>query len=863
MRLFLNFIYISFIVFVISSCGGDKKFSKTENIQVIPKNAAVIIEGRDLKKTYNVINDVEFSKLFTESNEFSSLFSSIAKLNIELEKNGASVWVDKDYSLSIHTTGSQEFGHLFIIDDIRSDAMKSIERSFSSSKIRIEQYENQKIYHLSSLNLSFVQVDQFFILSNEDILIKDAIRQHAANTDLPTDEHFQDAFRSADRSELFNVYVQTKELLNLFGMTYKSSFSFLSSIDEWLALDVNIDNDRILMSGICTAKDNNRLHKMMFGTSGRKSEIFEYLPSNTHYLLTKLFPNFEQYMSSRIKTLEHDQRLKAWKSYKKNSEYNVEDFLKTFGDEYTYAICGSEINPNNAIGVVKLNNLENAKRFLKISDLPKYRSYEIRELQNNKVLDFVLGDFFKDFSNAKCVIIDDYVIFANSLSNLKSTINDHLSGNTLAEQETFNDLKDELSSKSNIWMYISEDALEKYPEQMSREKYREQQREVGQKIKNLGKVFTQIKVEDDYFQINIVSKNPKKEWKPESTKSDWSLELDHAFSRKPNKLWNHVDKTYELAIQDQGNVIYLISDLGKILWKKQWPDQIIGDIKQIDIYKNNRFQMLFQTKSEIVLLDRNGNLVDGYPIQLPSYSSGEMSVLDYDKTKNYRLLVPCENHLAMYNQRGDIVKGWKAFNQENAIISQPKHAVYNSKDYISVFTNSNMFLVYKRNGELRFKSKLPQKPHSKSEIILKQSEEYKAELLAESNDYMIIENANEVETKPGFKNNLIDYKNNGRSTYFLSKDRIVKHSGDDEFEYEFDVNNTDATLSLTEELGYSCVVDVNKEKAYVFNKELELMKNFPIYGLTPPLLTTMNSSAYIKLFVGGDDGTLYSYQISK
>lgn len=862
MKYLITYFVAIISLFLCLSCGNDIEYTKTENIQVIPKNAAIIIEGRDLKKTRDIITEVEFKKLFTESNEFSSLFNSISSLNKALEKNGGSIWVPKDYSLSIHTTGSKEFGHLFIIDDIRKDAITAINKAFSTNKIRIENYENEAIHHLEDLQLSFVQVNQFFIISNEAILLKDAIRQHNASTDLPSDEHFQDAFKSANRSELLNVYVQTKELLNLFDMTYSSSFSFLNNIDEWLALDFNVDNDRILLSGISTAQEDNRLHKLMFGTSGRKTNVFDYLPSSTHFCVSKLFPNIDQYMTSRIKTLEHEQRLKDWKAYKKQVTYNAEDFLKTFGNEYTYAICGSEISPLNAVGLLKLEDLEKAKRFLKITDLPKYRTYSFRKLEDNTIFDFILGDFFKDFKDAKCVIIDDFAIFSNETSNLKSIINDYLGETTLANQETFTSLKKELSSKSNIWMYISEDALKVFPKQMARKKFKDQQQDVGNKIKNLGKVFAQIQVEDDYFQINLVSKNPKKEWKAPELKSDWSLELVNSFDMAPQKLWNHISKKYEIAIQDKGNILYLISDLGKILWKKQLDEKIIGDIQQIDIYRNKRYQMLIQTKNQLLLLDRNGKMVDGYPVQLPSQSSGSMAIFDYDKTKKYRILVPCLQHLAMYDQKGKQVKGWKAYNQPHAIITKPQHFVVNNKDHILSVDETGKVIVLKRNGETRFKVNSNIKPHLCSTFLSLDSRKVQFQILTENNSYATVFQDGSIEYTPGPEDKILAANFNSKATCYVFKDKFELHKNEDAYTYDFDLSNNNIHLSQYNNTYFS-IVDKTKEKVYLLNNKGKLLKNFPIYGSTKSLLTKMNSKSYLKLFVGGNDGTLYSYQVSK
>ncbi len=600
----------------------------------------------------------------------------------------------------------------------------------------------------------------------------------------------------------------------------------------------------------------------MFGTSGRKTDVFEYLPSSTHFCVSKLFPDIEQYMTSRIKTLEHEQRLKDWKAYKKGVNYNAEDFLKTFGNEYTYAICGAEISPSNAVGLLKLENLENAKRFLKLSDLPKYRSYSFRQLEDNGIFDFILGDFFKDFKDAKCIIIDDFAIFSNETSNLKSIINDYLGGTTLAYQETFNSLKKELSSKSNIWMYISEDALNGFPTQMARAKFKDQQKDVGNKIKNLGKVFAQIQIEEDYFQINLVGKNPKKEWKAPELKSDWSLELENAFDMAPQKLWNHVTKSYEIAIQDKGNILYLISDLGKVLWKKQLDDKIIGNIEQIDIYRNKRFQMLVQTKNKILLLDRNGKMVDGYPIKLPSQSTGPMAIFDYDKTKKYRILVPCSNHLAMYDQKGKQVKGWKAYKQQSAIISKPQHFIVNNKDHILTVNKKGQVIVLKRNGETRFTVKSTIKPHTFGTFKSLNKKQAQFQILTTNNTFATVFKDGSIEYTPGPEENVLAASFNNNSNTYVYKNKFEQHKNDNVLTYNFDISNSKVHLCNYKDSYYS-IVDKTKEKVYILNTKGELLKNFPIYGSTKSLLTKMNSNKYLKLFVGGNDGTLYSYQVAK
>ena len=72
---------------------------------------------------------------------------------------------------------------------------------------------------------------------------------------------------------------------------------------------------------------------------------------------------------------------------------------------------------------------------------------------------------------------------------------------------------------------------------------------------------------------------------------------------------NHRTNTLEVLIQDEENSIHLISATGKIKWSKKLEGPIMGKVKQIDVYSNNKWQMLFNTSSKIHLVDINGNEV--------------------------------------------------------------------------------------------------------------------------------------------------------------------------------------------------------------------------------------------------------------
>ncbi|HOH96222.1 MAG TPA: WD40 repeat domain-containing protein, partial [Candidatus Enterocola sp.] len=122
-----------------------------------------------------------------------------------------------------------------------------------------------------------------------------------------------------------------------------------------------------------------------------------------------------------------------------------------------------------------------------------------------------------------------------------------------------------------------------------------------------------------------------------------SIELDKPARIKPQFVINHYTGETEIAIQDEKNQFYLINSEGKILWKIQLPEAIIGDITQVDMLKNKKLQMAFTTLNKLYIIDRTGKNLKSYPKNLPSRATAGLSVFDYDNKRDYRFFIPTEN----------------------------------------------------------------------------------------------------------------------------------------------------------------------------------------------------------------------------
>ncbi len=193
----------------------------------------------------------------------------------------------------------------------------------------------------------------------------------------------------------------------------------------------------------------------------------------------------------------------------------------------------------------------------------------------------------------------------------------------------------------------------------------------------------------------------------------WSVSSTDKIVFGPVALKNHRTRSLDILVQESSGAIKLFNSAGTLKWTKKLDGQILGEIRQVDVYKNNKFQMLFNTRNKVHLLDINGRDVEGFPIKLSSKASAPLALFDYKKTKDYRFVVPCENKKIKYfGQDGKAIKGFKFKGATSVVRMTPKHILIGAKDFVFFFDDGGRIYLLHRSGEVRqnVKTKLVSKP---------------------------------------------------------------------------------------------------------------------------------------------------------
>lgn len=218
-----------------------------------------------------------------------------------------------------------------------------------------------------------------------------------------------------------------------------------------------------------------------------------------------------------------------------------------------------------------------------------------------------------------------------------------------------------------------------------------------------------LKAHEGAMQMRLHATHRQEPTSSESGKDIlWSYTADSSVTSPVFLFTNHLTREHELCFQDQANTLYLVSATGKILWKKPIHEAVRSEVYTVDIFKNGKLQLLFNTDNYLHLIDRNGNYVQGYPVRLPQRATSVLTVLDYDKTRDYRLFIACaDKKIYNYSLYGIKTEGYTPLRTDD-VVRLPVHYVkVGASDYLVTADDGGKLYVFSRKGEGRidFKNK--------------------------------------------------------------------------------------------------------------------------------------------------------------
>ncbi len=859
-------------LFALMSCQQISQ-EKEKRINAVPKSAFLVIEADDMGDAFQNLSENSLWKTINDEKSIEVISTQLKALNSFLKKNEVEVDDDK-LLLSVHKTGSNSFDYLIYLNegDIDNYFFEKIVKYKKSTK----KYDGADIYKYS---LPGIDVPVFvckykgvLVLSRNIILVENSIRQLNSGVSLMDNQDFNSLYNATNPKEDFNILINISKLdIVSSWSSQKELVSWTKKFSDWVELEVSPEKEEVFMSGIVSTNDSIGHFLGVFkNQKARAITIDELLPSATSFSISFGIDTFSKYYQSYTNYLRKNGKIQQFEIKQKSFKIDRHKLFDSWvEDQFLIASIKSnkaEINYNDLVLIKSKDEALALEALQLVSDksVIDFRRYAIRKFNKSNVLSSYFGGFLDKINKPYYTVIDDVVVFSDNLKTVKEVISDYLDGRSLSNYNHFKDLKSDLSDESNILFYFKnpdfvESIGDVFPDL---KKVISRNSKVLSKYKSGG---IQFSYDGKNAFVYILLKQSSKE--ENEVKPLWDLDFEKELYDKIFTLYNHKTKKKEVAVQDKDNVLYLVSTSGKILWKKQLDSKILGEIKQVDLYKNKRFQMVFNTEKYLYLIDRNSKKLPGYPIKLRWKSTSGVGVFDYSKMRDYRLLVPMGKHLVMYNGKGDVVKGFKKNKVKGTINKAPQHFRVKGKDYIIVSTTSNIY-VLDRRGKDKFKVS---EKHTLGRNPFYVSE---ASTLSKSS---FVTTTKEGELLNVFMNGVIDVtKVEGfdENTYYEKLNGDVVSLSENELKWTnnksagvLDIEGGDFCKPQVFKIGNSGYVMFGSKsinKVFLYDADMNLQKGFPIYGQTVGQPTDYNKDGIIEfpVVVSQGKGNLKMYSVN-
>ena len=333
-----------------------------------------------------------------------------------------------------------------------------------------------------------------------------------------------------------------------------------------------------------------------------------------------------------------------------------------------------------------------------------------------------------------------------------------------------------------------------------------------------------------------------------------SLSLDAPALTDPQFLKNHYTNAYEIVVQDASHALYRFSNSGARLWKRQLDAKIQGGIHEVDLFRNKKLQLAFTTETSFVFVDRNGNYLDGFPKRFQDGNLSALSVFDYDNSRNYRMVFSQGRDIYMLNNAGEKVNGFTYTKAESELASPAKHFRIASKDYLLFPLKNGTLKVLQRDGKDRLK--LSQRFDFTSNELF----EYRNTFAFTDQKGVLVQidtRGKVSRTDLGF---LPDHLSASSSKTLVLSDQEKLQIKEKRIELEYGIYEGLRFFYVNDTI-YISLVDKASKQLFVYNSQGELLKGFPVMGISAIDLIDMDNDKKVELVTADERNSLTVYRI--
>ena len=689
---------------------------------VVPAESIFVYEGSNCKSCLDDVRASSVVKLVNQAlfpAEDRDSLSKITDLVLQNFQQGAFV--------SLHATKKDDFDFIFYLpntEQLRTQLKVFVDQlAKSGQKIKISErlYDDVKIFEAiaGKRTFSWIELDNIWAASFTPILIEDVVRtyNHEARS---FGEEISEAYKLPTvKKDGGNIYLNMKKAaqwLSLF--THEEPSLLLRQFGESALLDVKVsDKTSFVLNGFCLDSARNP-NFVLSSFSSQKPVSFnlKQLVSNRAVMVATYGISDGKAFSKDLKAFNVANRSSVDSLSKIADQYkvNLAELNTTISGEM--GLCWLEAKGNTLSKVLIVNSTQPDQwisAFNALSEqvsldtvfFEKYADYEIREVPIFRLPEKMLWPLVTGFNSSYYTKLGNALLIADDLEQLKRFLDDIDREETWGKSVAHNKYLESTLMESNISLYINTPRVWNILESALHGKWKKFLSDNHTLAGSLGMGALQFSHLNDSYYTNIswtykaVSSNSNQAGSAKVTDKTIT-NLNEAITNM-QVVRSHASSRSEVLIQDSTRRLRYVSSDGKVLWELALDGPILGTVEEVDYFNNGKLQYFFATPGKLHIVDRLGNYVKPFPVEIPERDIEFVSIVDYDHSKKYRFLIAGKSgKLWMYDKQGTNLEGWTPRNVEEGLFAAPRHYRIRGKDYVVAIRKDGQAYVMNRRGEM-------------------------------------------------------------------------------------------------------------------------------------------------------------------
>jgi hypothetical protein len=542
--------------------------------------------------------------------------------------------------------------------------------------------------------LRFAWKDGLALLSADAAALDDALLALTNGTTV-ADSTFARAQRTLGAGTDAHVLVHTDRFRRMLGRwLVNDAVDAIRWPAGWAALDLRVRPEAALLGGLLFPEANDSLLQAITGQGRGRAAVMRVLPATVTACRIQQVDDPQRYLEARGPV---------------NDSLAAATFLWCRGLFAVSSAPDTGAAGQRTWGVFQTDDPEAPYEAIGRlcptggCDTALHRGVRLVRLPVEGAVEAVLGEAFARLERPWYGVLGDKAVCSDDLEAMKAAIDASLDGRTLATDERNADFLLQFATDASLtlWADAGRARATLGPRLRSDAAPALNDALLG----GLGRCLLQLGTPvNGAYPLSLCLQHGSAV--PQAVGTLWTTNVGRPIAHGPFVVRNHVNNTREVLVQDDEHTLYLLGSTGSVLWKHPLDGPILGEVRQVDKFRNGKLQLLFNTAGRIHLIDRNGKDLAGFPVKLPEQAGAALNVFDYEGNKEYRVLLPTVNaKLLNYDLNGRPVQGWTPPSTPAPCEVPVQHLRIRAKDHLVLVDRNGGLTVLDRKGAPRYAAK--------------------------------------------------------------------------------------------------------------------------------------------------------------